>query len=455
MAHILVVDDEKNYRVVLSQLLENAGHQVSSADNPYAALELLSREQVSLIISDMRMPRMSGLDFLRHITDEFGPIPFIILTAYATVNTALEAMKIGAFDYLLKPFDNEEILLTIDKALTYSRLQNENLLLRRELEQNRDRKLIGNSAAMETLRAQISQVAPAKTSILITGESGTGKELVTQSLHQLSPRHDKALVSINCAAFAENLLESELFGHERGAFTGALERKQGLMEISAGGTLFLDEIGEFPLNLQPKLLRVLQEKTFRRVGGTAEIKCDVRIIAATHRNLAQMIRDGLFREDLYYRLNVVSLHLPPLRERREDIALLCQLFLQRLCREMSHGPMEISAEAQQALFNYDWPGNIRELQNILERGVLFCNEATLQRHHLPEQFQGGQADPVVIPSTEQLPLAQPLPNYLETIEQQLIQNALIQARGVQAQAAELLGISRSNLQYKLKKYHLL
>ena len=455
MAHILIVDDEKNYRIVLGQLLEDAGHHVASADNPYAALDILNREQIDLIISDLKMPRMSGIDFLRHINDEIGPLPFIMLTAYATVQTALEAMKIGAFDYLLKPFDNEEILLTIDKALSYSKLQNENWLLRRELEQNRDRMLVGNSPAMETLRSHIAQVAPAKTSILITGESGTGKELVAQALHRLSPRSRNALVSINCAAFAENLLESELFGHERGAFTGALERKKGLMEVSDGGTLFLDEIGEFPLNLQPKLLRVLQEKRFRRVGGTAEISSDVRILAATHRNLEQMMEEGTFREDLYYRLNVVSLHLPPLRDRREDIPLLCQLFLQRLSQEMGRPTPQLSPRAQQELYHYDWPGNIRELQNILERGLLFCDGPTIDLNHLPQQFQHGTDQPIQPCVPEALPLQQPLPDYLDTIECRLIQSALVEARGVQAQAAELLGISRSNLQYKLKKHQLL
>jgi len=454
MAHILIVDDEKNYRIVLGQLLEGAGHDVTSADNPYAALDILSREQIDLIISDQKMPRMSGIDFLRHVNEEIGPLPFIMLTAFATVHTALEAMKIGAFDYLLKPFDNEEILLTVDKALDYSKLQNENWLLRRELEQNRDRTLVGNSPAMESLRNQIGQVAPAKTSILITGESGTGKELVAQALHRLSPRNDKALVSINCAAFAENLLESELFGHERGAFTGAMERKKGLMEVSDGGTLFLDEIGEFPLNLQPKLLRVLQEKKFRRVGGTVEISSDVRIIAATHRNLEQMIEDGTFREDLYYRLNVVSLHLPPLRNRREDIPLLCQLFLERLAKELGRPIPQLSPQAQQELYHYDWPGNIRELQNILERGLLFCDGTTLEQSHLPQQLHSDAAQSSVQTNSAQMPLEQPLPDHLETIEQQLIQAALIEARGIQAKAAELLGISRSNLQYKLKKYHL-
>lgn len=453
MAHILIVDDEKNYRIVLSQLLESAGHQVSTAPNPYAALELLSRKQVTLIISDLKMPRMSGIELLRQVHDEIGNIPFIMITAFATVKTALEAMKIGAFDYLLKPFDNEEILLTVEKALAFSKLRTENCLLRRQLDQSQNRKIVGESPAIKSLLADISQVAPARTSVLICGESGTGKELVAQALHRLSPRANEALVTVNCAAFAENLLESELFGHERGAFTGAVERKQGLLEVSAGGTLFLDEVGEFPLSLQPKLLRVLQERKFRRVGGTVEIKCDVRIVAATHRNLEQMIDDGKFRQDLYYRLNVVSLSLPPLRERSEDISLLAMLFLRRFSRELGREITSISADARQALQCYRWPGNVRELQNSLERGVIFCDETILQIHHLPEQLQ---RDSEKNTSSDYLPeFDQPLPYIMEKIEKELIQKALVQARGIQAQAAERLGISRSNFQYKLKKHDLL
>lgn len=453
MGHILIVDDEKNYRLVLSQLLEEAGYQVSCADNPFAALELLSRENVSLIISDLKMPRMSGIDFLRHVQQEIGALPFIIVTAFATVKTALEAMKIGAYDYLLKPFDNEEILLVVEKALSFSQLQTENQLLRHQLEQSRHREIIGESTSIKKLLNEINQVAPARSSVLICGESGTGKELVAQALHRLSSRHSKALVTVNCASFANNLLESELFGHERGAFTGAIERKRGLLEVSNGGSLFLDEIGEFPLELQAKLLRVLQEKKFRRVGGTVEISSDVRIIAATHRNLEQMIEQGDFREDLYYRLNVVSLHVPPLRERRDDIALLAMLFIRRFSQELGKNISQISHEVLETLQNYDWPGNIRELQNVIERGVIFCNESGLQQSHLPESMQqaahvkSGQDNLTELP-----PLGQPLPQILEQIEKKLIEKALVQARGVQSQAAEQLGISRSRLQYKLGKY---
>lgn len=454
MGHILVVDDENNYRVVLTQLLEGAGYKVSSADNPYAALELLARENVSLIISDLKMPRMSGIDFLRHVHDEIGALPFIIITAFATVNTAIEAMKVGAYDYLLKPFDNDEILLVVEKALALSELQTENQLLRRQLEYSHQREIIGESCAIKKLIDDISQVAPARSSVLICGESGTGKELVAQALHRLSPRHNKALVTVNCASFSDNLLESELFGHERGAFTGAVERKRGLLEISHGGTLFLDEIAEFPLALQAKLLRVLQEKKFRRVGGTVEITSDVRIIAATHRNLEQMIQDGEFREDLYYRLNVVSLTVPSLRERSVDIPLLAMLFMRRFAQELGRTIESISPEVLRRLQDHHWPGNVRELQNVMERGVIFCNDCTLQIDHLPESMRHPSTQLESTETVEVLEFSLPLPQVLAQIEEKLILKALIQTRGVQAQAADLLGISRSRLQYKLDKYDL-
>ena len=451
MAHILVVDDEKNYRVVLAQLLEAEGHRVSTAENPFAALDLLSRESVTLILSDLKMPRMDGLAFLQRVRQDIGEIPFIVLTAFATVETALSAMKAGAFDYLMKPFKNDEILLIVDKALGYARLQSENTALRRQLHQSQDRALLGESPAMQKLLADIDQVAPARASVLITGESGTGKELVARTLHLASPRRQGPMVSINCATLTGSLLESELFGHERGAFTGAVERKRGLLEVADGGTLFLDEIGEFPLALQPRLLRVLQERRFRRVGGTAEIETDVRIVAATNRDLSRMIAEGSFREDLFYRLNVVTLETPSLRERPEDIPLLALSFLQRFSLELGRRVSSVAPAAINLMQAYSWPGNVRELQNILERGVLFCQGDTLRPEHLPESFHR-QGHPAVVATG--LEIDRPLPELLDRIEADLIHRALVQARGVQAQAAEILGISRSNLQYKLKKYHL-
>ena len=451
MAHILVVDDEKNYRVVLAKLLTDDGHRVSVAENPFAALELLGREDVSLILSDLRMPNMDGMVFHQRVVEDYGDIPFIIMTAFATVETALQSMKAGVFDYLMKPFKNEEILVVVEKALGFARLRTENTLLRRQLDASNGSEIIGQSAAVRQLLQEIKQVAPAPTSVLITGESGTGKELVARALHHSSPRQSAALVAVNCATFAENLLESELFGHERGAFTGAAERKRGLLEMADGGTLFLDEIGEMPLPLQPKLLRLLQEKRFRRVGGTAEIECDVRVVAATNRDLKTLIEAGQFRDDLYYRLNVVTLNIPPLRERAEDIPLLALFFVRRYARELGRPVSGFAAETLQLLQQYAWPGNVRELQNIIERGVLFCSGDQFTPLELPLSLQGAVAD-----STEtrlKTPeLGKPLPELLDKVESDLIQRAMIQARGVQARAARLLGISRSNLQYKLRKY---
>ena len=449
MAHILVVDDEKNYRVVLARLLEDAGYRVSVADNPYAALELLSRDNVTLIISDLRMPHLDGLAFLRQVRDDYGDLPFIVMTAYASVETALAAMKLGAADYLLKPFQNDAVLLCVDKALHYARLHRENQLLRRQLAEAAGRPLLGESPAIRHLLDDIARVAGAPTSVLICGETGTGKELVARLLHAGSPRARGPLVTINCAAFAEPLLESELFGHERGAFTGAVERKRGLLEMAEGGTLLLDEIGEFPLPLQPKLLRVLQERRFRRVGGTTEIACDVRVLAATHRDLAAMVTAGTFRADLLYRLNVVVLEVPPLRSRRDDIPLLAQAFLQHFAREFDRPAQSLSTGALAVLQAHPWPGNVRELQNVIERGVLFCDAAELDLGQLPEYLGGaaGAAAAVEAPAY----LGRPLPELLDAYERRLIQAALLKSRGVQAQAAELLGISRSNLQYKLKR----
>ncbi|MBE0576269.1 MAG: sigma-54-dependent Fis family transcriptional regulator [Desulfuromonadales bacterium] len=453
MAHILIVDDEKNYRIVLSRILEDAGHRVSLAENPFAALELLSHEGVALILSDLRMPHMDGMAFFQRVREEVGDVPFIIMTAFATVETALQAMKAGAFDYLMKPFQNEEILIIVEKALTFARLQTENALLRRQLETSIGQEIMGQAPAIRQLLQDIGRVAPTPTSVLICGESGTGKELVARALHRSSPRKAAALVTINCAAFAENLIESELFGHERGAFTGAIERKRGLVEMADGGTLFLDEIGELPLPLQPKLLRLLQEKRFRRVGGTAEIETDVRVVAATHRDLQAMIDAGQFREDLYYRLNVVSLQIPPLRKRPEDIGLLGLFFIEDYARKLGRPVHGFSAEALRLLQDYSWPGNIRELQNVIERGVLFCSGEQLLPEDLPDIFRKDNvtAEPRPLPPLE---FNKPLPEQLDEIEENLIRRAMVQARGVQAHAARLLGISRSNLQHKLHKYDL-
>ena len=450
MEHILIVDDEKNYRIILTRLLTDAGYRVSAEENPFAALEFLGREDIDLVVSDLRMPRMDGMEFFNIVKKQYEILPVIITTAFATVETALQAMKLGVFDYLTKPFKNDEILLVISKALEFSRLRRENDLLRRQLDQGNGKELLGESQVMSQLREEIFRIGPTPTSILITGESGTGKELVARALHRAGGRNPGSMICINCAAFSENLLESELFGHERGAFTGASERKRGLLEMAAGGTLFLDEIGEMSLSLQPKLLRVLQEKTFRRIGGGHEITCDVRIVAATNRDLAAMIAAGQFREDLYYRLNVITLKIPALRERREDIPLLALHFLNLYSRKLGRSVQSISSDTMASLQAHDWPGNIRELQNVIERGVIFCRGQELLPTDLPSSC-GDPSAPVAGLPVPSINFDQPLPEKLEQFESHLVHQAMVEARGVQASAARLLGISRSNLQYKLRK----
>jgi len=453
--HILVVDDEKNYRLILGELLRDAGYRVSLAENPYAARDILAHEGVSVILSDLKMPQMDGLALYRQVEGQVGKIPFILMTAYASVETAISALKAGVHDYLVKPFNNQEVLLVVAQALEQDRIRIENLALRHQLEASYGRSLIGESPAIKTLLEQLSHIAAAPTPVLVYGESGVGKELIARTLHQSSGRGG-AWVAINCATLPENLLESELFGHERGAFTGAAERKKGLVEMAAGGTLFLDEIGELPLTMQPKLLRLLQEKCFRRVGGTVELTADIRLVTATNRDLRDMVSAGTFREDLFYRLNVVELKVPPLRERAADIPLLAQLFLQQLSSELNRKTDGFSPAALECLGRYPWPGNVRELRNTIERALLFCSGDRISCKDLPEQMRdpgligpGSLQDP-----TPGLPQGASLPDHLEKVEKEALRRALIEAHGVQAEAARALGISRSNMQYKLKKYGL-
>jgi two-component system, NtrC family, response regulator len=453
MHHILVVDDEKNYCVVLAQLLREAGYQVSTTENAFAALELLEHRGVSLILSDLKMPRMDGLELFQAVRRDYGDIPFIIMTAFATVETALKAIKGGVFDYLLKPFNNEDALFTIEKALTHHSIQVENQALRIQLEKNYGKEIIGQSPPIQRLSAEIAQVAQAPSPILITGETGVGKELVARNLHRSSSRSGNPWVAINCAALTETLLESEIFGHERGAFTGAIERKKGLVEIANNGTLFLDEIGELSPTLQPKLLRLLQEKHFRRVGGTVELSSNIRLVAATNRDLGDMVANGEFRQDLYYRLKVVELKVPPLREHPADIPLLAHHFLRQLSIELGRNVTDISQEALYCMKSYSWPGNIRELRNAIERGILFSSTNELQIDSLPEEISHFEENRHSEISFEISSFSKDfsLPKHLENMEEQFIRRALVEAKGTQARAASILGVSRSNLQYKLKK----
>ncbi|GAU08523.1 sigma-54-dependent transcriptional regulator [Desulfoplanes formicivorans] len=454
-AHILVVDDEKNYCVVLGQLLRREGYTVSTADNAFAALDILAREPISLVLSDLKMPRMDGLALFQKVREDMGDMPFIIMTAFATVQTALESIKNGVYDYLLKPFDNDKVLVTINQALTLYRSQLQIQALQMQVENRYDQEIIGQGPAHQKLMREIALVANAPSPVLITGETGVGKELVARSLHKASPRHHNAWVAVNCAALTETLLDSEIFGHERGAFTGAAQRKKGLAELADGGTLFLDEVGELPLAFQAKLLRLVQEKKFRRVGGTVELSSNIRILAATNRDLATMVQEKTFRQDLFFRLRVVELRVPPLRERAEDIPLLALFFLKRLAKELDRPVQKIAPEAMSCLERYTWPGNIRELRNAIERGILFSSKTILERDALPEEIRyAGENPPDLASRMTMIPPNFSLPAHLERMEQEIISQALIQCHGIQARAAACLGISRSNLQYKLGKLHL-
>jgi DNA-binding NtrC family response regulator len=453
-AHILVVDDEKNYCVVLGQLLRRQGYTVSTAENAFTALDILAREPISLVLSDLKMPRMDGLALFQQIREDMGDMPFIIMTAFATVQTALESIKNGVYDYLLKPFDNEKVLVTINQALTLYRSQLQIQALQMQMENKYGQEIIGQGPAHQKLTREIALVANAPSPVLITGETGVGKELVARSLHKASPRNHNAWVAVNCAALTETLLDSEIFGHERGAFTGAAQRKKGLAELADGGTLFLDEVGELPLAFQAKLLRLVQEKKFRRVGGTVELSSNIRILAATNRDLAAMVQEKTFRQDLFFRLRVVELRVPPLRERTEDIPLLALFFLKRLAKELDRPVQDIAPEAMRCLERYPWPGNIRELRNAIERGILFSSKTILEREALPEEIRyAGDNPPALNVPLTTIPPNFSLPAHLERMEEAIINQALIQCHGIQAQAAACLGISRSNLQYKLNKLH--
>jgi DNA-binding NtrC family response regulator len=426
---------------------------VTTADNGFAALEILNREAMSIVLADLKMPRMDGLTLFKSVREEIGEIPFIIMTAFASVQTALDSIKAGVFDYIPKPFHNDQVLVTVEQALSMYRVQLQNQALRQEMEKNFGKELIGQSPAHKKLIQEIAQVAQAPSPVLITGETGVGKELVAKTLHRAGSRSTNPWVAINCAALTETLLESEIFGHERGAFTGALERKKGLVEVADGGTLFLDEIGELSMAFQAKLLRFLQEKTFRRVGGAIEISSNIRILAATNRDLQSMVEQGTFRQDLLFRIRVIELRVPPLQKRREDIPLLAVFLLKKTAEELGRSMSEISPEAMACLEAYSWPGNIRELRNAIERGILFSTTNILEVEALPGEIRSihAAARPLPAYDAELSSKDFSLPIHLETVEREIIRQALIRSQGIQARAATLLGISRSNLQYKLKK----
>ena len=450
MATILVVDDERNTRDALEVILQREGYDITLAASATAALDSLDRQEVDLVISDVKMPVMDGLTLLRRIKAMRPSIVVVIMSGHNDVTAAVDAIKEGAFDYLVKPFGKGDVLRTVQKALTLRSVLVENSVLKRQVEdQFAQGHAIGSSLSWRRVCETVKQVAPSRSTVLITGESGTGKELIAHLLHRLSPRAEQPFITLNAAALPETLVEAELFGYEKGAFTGATQRKPGRFEVADGGTLFLDEIGELPLTAQAKLLRVLQEGSFERIGGTRTLKVDVRIVAATNRELARDVGTHYFREDLYYRINVIAIPLPPLRERREDIPLLVAHFLKKYTDQNGKEIHAAQHEVMQRLLAYDWPGNVRELENVVERAVVLAQGHTVELTDLPPHFQAIEPTPA---STHQFIF--PPDATLDEIEREAIVQALQQSAGNRQAAALRLGIGLATLYRKLKTYHI-
>ena len=449
--HLLLIDDEKNYLLVLETLLTEAGYAVTALNDPETALAFLEESEVDIVITDMKMPRISGREVLERVKKNWPHIPVLIMTAFGSIESAVEAMRYGAFNYITKPFSNDELLLSIQNAAELARAHRQYQLLRESLEERYGKhQIIGRSRAIRDMLALVDRAGPSRATVLITGESGTGKELVARAIHFSSPRSQEPFVSVNCMALNPGVLESELFGHEKGSFTGAVAMRRGRFEQASGGTLFLDEVGELTPELQVKLLRVLQERRFERVGGSEEIEVDIRIVAATNKDLMPLVQAGTFREDLYYRLNVVHIPIPPLRERREDIPLLVAHFAEKAAKENGIPPKTFSTEALNHLSGYEWPGNIRQLQNVVERCLVLVPGDVITLEDLPAEIRDEEAQ--LKSAVDLLPVQLDLADTLERIEAALIRRALVRADFVQAKAAELLGISKSLMQYKLKKY---
>jgi two-component system response regulator PilR (NtrC family) len=452
---ILVADDEQSMREFLDIMLKKEGYKVSLASNGEEVAKLVENDLFDLALLDIRMPKLDGISTLKKIKASTPETVVIMITAYASADTAIKAMKEGAYDYITKPFKVEEIKLIIKNALEKKNLQKENILLKQVV---RDRfhfgNIIGQSPKMVALYDLLEKVSPTKTNILITGESGTGKELVAKAIHYNSPRKDKPFVTLNCGAIPESLIESELFGHMKGAFTDAIATKKGLFEVADEGTIFLDEISELPLLMQVKLLRVLQDKEFKRVGGTEDILVDVRIIAATNKDLEEAVKEKRFREDLFYRLNVIQIKLPPLRDRKEDVQILANHFLQKYSQELSKPISKICPEALQILLNYEYPGNVRELQNIIERAVALESSQELTPHNLSSYLSEQ-------PLLRKGPIDIEIPNegidlekMVEDLERSLLLKALDRTKGIKKKAAELLHINFRSMRYRLEKYGL-
>jgi two-component system NtrC family response regulator len=449
-ARIFVVDDEPEMADTLRQILSRAGYVVNVATESSKAFHLIAKERPDLIITDLIMPELDGISFLELIKAHYPHIPVILLTGYATVDSAVEALKKGASDYLSKPFLAAELLMRVEKCLTWNEMDEENRYFRERMQkENEQSKIVGQSRALWQILQLIDRVAPTDASVLLLGESGTGKDLFARTLHNRSPRHSGRFFSVNCAALTENLLESELFGHERGAFTGANDTKKGIFEVAHKGTLFLDEISETGPSFQTRLLRVVQDGEFLRVGGNRHLKADVRLISSSNRNLQEAIAGGSFRQDLFYRLSAIQIHVPPLRERKDDIPLLANHFAQRYALELRRPVPAISPEALLLLTSYGWPGNVRELRNTIERAVILGHGDNITPEQLPRELLTNAARERNVPSSFQLPQSGVR---LTELEKRLVEQALELAGGNQVQAARLLGISRDALRTRIKKH---
>lgn len=443
---ILIIDDEDNIRNGLATNFELEDYEVKTASNGQEGLDLIAKGDIDLVITDLRMDGISGEEVVKRVTTETPGIPVIVLTGHGSIDAAVEAMKSGAYDFLTKPLNLDQLNLIVKRALENRELSLQHKLLKEEIESSAClEQMIGRSAEMQKVFSMIKKVAPAKASVLITGESGVGKELVANAIHNLSGRKDKAFIKVHCAALSESLLESELFGHEKGAYTGADSMQKGRFELAHGGTIFLDEIGEINQNVQIKILRVLQEKTFERVGGEKSISVDVRIVAATNKNLEEEVKAGRFREDLYYRLNVVHLKVPSLKERKDDLPLLIDSFIKKFAAENEKEIIGIDSKAKSALLKYDWPGNIRQLQNCIESSVVMSNGKQIKLEDLPlsvSEYTGQEA------------ISIPMGISLEDAEKIIIMQNLSANKGNKSKTADVLGIGRKTLHRKLNEYGL-
>jgi DNA-binding NtrC family response regulator len=453
MNRILIVDDELNMRLVLAAMLKKEGYEVTAASNGAEALQILKSGPVAAVITDLKMPQIDGMELLGRVSRKYPDIPVIIITAHGTVATAVEALKKGALDYITKPFELEELKNVVSKAIrTRDLKENELLLPPEEIERGG---IIGSSQSTMGIFDSIKRVAPAATTVLIYGETGTGKELVAEAIHRNSPRKNNPLIKINCAAIAGTLMESELFGYEKGAFTGAVISKPGKFELAHKGTLFLDEVSEIPRDMQVKLLRILQEQEFERVGGLKTIKVDVRIIAATNQNLLQSVRRGEFREDLYYRINVFPINVPPLRERMNDLFPLVNYFIDKLNRKLELAIRSVDDAVMTLLMRHSWPGNIRELENLVERMMLVATTPVISVGEVPAEFQANLEGNIIPPSPEdKAPFKDFMRAHMENVEKQMIIKCLEESGDNVTRAAKQLGISRKGLQLKMIKYNL-